>query len=142
LLSGSSNRNTFGQRAERQDLGGAGDLGFDLGLAHLRQSERERHVLAHRHVRVERVVLEHHRDVALFGRQIVDNAVADADFTGVDLLEPGDHAQQRALAAARGADEHGERAVADVDVDAVQDRHLAEVLLHCLDRDAGHALVS
>jgi hypothetical protein len=44
------------------------------------------------------------------------------------FLEPGDHAQQRGLAAARRADQHGERAVGDVDVHAMQDRHFAEML--------------
>jgi hypothetical protein len=60
----------------------------------LAQHQREGHVVAHRHVRVERVVLEHHRDVALLGRHVVDHAVADADLARGDLLEAGDHAQQ------------------------------------------------
>jgi len=34
----------------------------------------KRHVLAHRHVRVERVVLEHHGDVAVLRRHVVDHA--------------------------------------------------------------------
>ena len=44
------------------------------------QLEREAHVGGDRHVRIERVVLEHHGDVALLRRQVVDHAVADADF--------------------------------------------------------------
>ena len=43
----------------------------------LPQAERE--VLLHRHVRVERVVLEHHRDVAVLRRHVVHHAVADRD---------------------------------------------------------------
>ena len=35
-----------------------------------------------------------------------------------DVLEPGDGAQQRALAAAGRADQHGELAVGDVEIDA------------------------
>jgi hypothetical protein len=94
---------------------------------------------ADRHVRVQRVVLEHHRDVALLGRQVVDLALADQDLAARDFLQPGDHAQQRGLAAARRADQHGEGAVGDVDVDAMQDRHLAEMLPDRSDRDTGHA---
>ena len=45
------------------------DVRFDFAFALLREHERERHVVAHRHVRIERVVLEHHRDVALLRRQ-------------------------------------------------------------------------
>ena len=43
------------------------------------------------------------------------------DLAAADLLEPRDHAQQRRLAAPRGADQHRELAVGDVDVDAVSD---------------------
>ena len=81
----------------------------------------KRHVLEHGHVRVERVVLEHHRDVALLRRDVVDHAAADRDLAVGDLLQPGDHAQQRRLAAARRADQHAELAVVDLDVDAVHD---------------------
>ena len=37
----------------------------DLGLRHARRLQREGHVLVDRHVRVQGVVLEHHRHVAL-----------------------------------------------------------------------------
>ena len=45
----------------------------------LRVAQRELDVPAHRHVRVERVALEHHRDVAVLGLDVVHDAVADAD---------------------------------------------------------------
>ena len=54
-----------------EDLRRLLDLGRDLALADLRQLEREAHVLAHRHVRVQRVVLEDHRDVAVARRELV-----------------------------------------------------------------------
>ena len=67
-------------------------------------------------MRVERVVLEHHRDVALGGLEVVDDAAADRDLAAGDLFQPGDHAQQRGLAAAGGADDDDELAVADLGV--------------------------
>ena len=45
------------------------------------------------------------------------------------LLEPGDDAQQRRLAAAGRADEDDELAVGDIEVDALEDVDLAEGLL-------------
>ena len=51
------------------------------------------------------------------------------DVAAADLLEAGDDAQQRGLAAAGGADEDDELAVRDVEVDAVDDVDGAEGLL-------------
>ena len=90
---------------------------FVLGLAG--DLQREAHVVGDRHVRVERVVLEHHRDVAVLGRQVGDVAVADADRAAVDVLEAGEHPQRGGLAAAGRADEDEELAVADLEVELV-----------------------
>jgi hypothetical protein len=43
---------------------------LDLLARALRQLQAEGHVVEHGHVRVQRVVLEHHRDVALLGRDV------------------------------------------------------------------------
>jgi hypothetical protein len=48
-------------------------------LSARRTRRRERHVLGHRHVRVERVALEYHGDVARLGRQVRDVAAVDGD---------------------------------------------------------------
>ena len=56
-----------------------------------------------------------------FGGTIVDHPVADADFAGGDVLQPRDHAQQGGLAAAGRADQDDEFAVANGDIDAVND---------------------
>ena len=50
-----------------------------LALVHPPQLEPVGEVVGHRHVRVERVVLEHHRDVALLRRLLRDVGVADPD---------------------------------------------------------------
>src|SRR6266853_1598063 len=92
--------------------------------------QAECHVVVYRHVRVERVVLEHHGDVALLRCDAVDDALADRDPAGGDLLQPGDHPQERRLAAARRAHQHAELAVLDPDVHAVHDLGRAEALAH------------
>jgi hypothetical protein len=65
-------------------------------------------------MRVDGVVLEHHGDVALLGLALVDHLAADLQRAAGDVLEPGDHAQGRRLAAARRPDEDHEFAVGDV----------------------------
>ncbi len=124
---------------EPEDLGGARHPCGDLGLVHPAHPERERHVRRHGLVRVERVVLEHHRDVALGGRQVVHHPRADGDGARRHLLEPGDHPQECRLAAARRADENDELPVEDVDVDPVQHLHRAIGLAQVADRDLSHA---
>ncbi len=87
-------------------------------LGDLLELEAEGHVVEHAHVRVQRVVLEDHGDVAVLGRHVVDDPVADAQLALGDRLEAGDHAQRRGLAAARRADEHHELPVGDVQATA------------------------
>ena len=72
----------------------------DFGLRCLGELEGETDVVPHGHVGVERIVLEHHRDVAILGLDIVDDVVADAHLAAGDLLEAGDHAECGGLAAA------------------------------------------
>jgi hypothetical protein len=91
----------------------------DLVLRRLAQLQRERHVVVDRHVRVERVVLEHHRDVARLGLKVRDVPVSDEDRAGVDRLETGQHPKAGRLAAARRADENEEFAVVDFEIELV-----------------------
>jgi hypothetical protein len=124
--------------ADLENVGGFLDPGGDLLLGGAAHAQAEGHVVVDALVRVERVILEHHGDVAVARRQVVHHPVADGDLAAADRLEPGDHAQQRGLAAARGADQHHEFTVTDVEVDAVNHGHLAENLLNAPDCDARH----
>jgi hypothetical protein len=110
-------------------------LSLAVGLAQL---QAEGHVLAHRHVRVQRVALEDHRDVAVLRLQVVDHLAVDHDLAAGDLFQSGQHAQQRALAAARGADQHDELAIGDVEADAVDNLDLAVGLLDVAEADRCH----
>jgi hypothetical protein len=109
------------ERRQLEDLRGLVDTVADLGFRHLRDLQAVGHVGEHRHVRIERVVLEHHGDVPLGRLEVVDHASGDRDLAAGDLLEPRHHAQQRRLAAARRADDDDELAVGDLGVDAVND---------------------
>jgi hypothetical protein len=66
-------RLAFQQVAQFQDLGGLVDARLDLVLGHLADLQAVGHVVEHAHVRVQRVVLEHHGDVALGRLQLVDH---------------------------------------------------------------------
>jgi hypothetical protein len=122
-----------------QDLGCALDALLDLRLRHLVQFQAEREVVVHRHVRIERIALEDHRDVAVAGGEVVDDAVADPDLALGDLLQAGEHPQRGRLAAARRADDHHELAVLDLQLEIVDRlRPIRIDLVDVLVGDLGH----
>ncbi len=99
LAAGQFLRPALHQWAEFQDARGLIDLSRDLVLRHPGKTQRKAHVLAHVHMRVKCVGLEHHGD-APFGRiDVVHALTADLEFAGSDRLEAGDQAQQSRLAA-------------------------------------------
>ena len=104
----------------------------------LADPEAEGEVLAHAHLRIERVVLEDHRDVALARRDVVDDALADPDRPRRERLEPGEQPQRRRLARAGRADEHHELAVRDLERELRDGGRLAEALRHVLEGDGRH----
>ena len=81
-------------------------------------------------MRIEGVGLEDHGEAALGRGDLVDHLAVDEDFAGGNLLQAGDHAEQRRFPAARRADEDDELAVLDGKVDAVDHLDGAEVLHH------------
>jgi hypothetical protein len=89
-------------------------------------------------VRVERVALEDHGDVAVAGRHVVHDAFADQHQALGDLLEAGDHAQGGCLAGPGGADEHHELALGDLQVEPRDGTDAARIHLgDVLEADAG-----
>ena len=125
-----------------QDARGVAHRRLDFGLGHLGQLQPEGHVVEQVHVRVERVALEHHGDAPLGRCGLVHALTADEEVATGNLFQARDAAQQGAFAAARGADEHHEFAVADLQVDAVQDARGAVGLLDIDEFHIRHGAVS
>jgi hypothetical protein len=70
---------------------------------------------------VERVGLEHHRDIPVPRPQAGDVPPADVDGAAIGLLDAGDDSHQGGLAAAGRADQRHEFTCRDVQRDAAQD---------------------
>jgi hypothetical protein len=81
----------------------------------------KREVVANGFVRVQRVALEHHREVAPLGRHLGHILPVDQHAAARRQLEPGDDPQHGALAAARRPDEREALAVGDVEIDSSKD---------------------
>ncbi len=93
LAAGKLRRFTVQKIGQVKDFRGLFDFRRDLRLLHLRQRQREGDVLPHAHMRVQRIGLENHCDVAVFGRFVVDPFTADQQISRRDALQPGDHVQ-------------------------------------------------
>src|SRR6266498_3349925 len=131
------------QVVEPEQLGHLVDAGLDLALRGLAHAQAVAEVVPHAHVRVEGVVLEHHRDVAVARLQAGDVSIADADRAVVDRLEARDHPQQGRLAAAGGTDEHHELAALDRQADPVHGLDASgEGLGHPAQDDLAHVRVT
>ncbi len=121
-----------------EDPGCILDTPADFVLRPFAIKQPERHVLVHRHMRIERVILENHRDVAVLGLQIVDDAAVDRDGAGRDVLESGDHSQQGRLPATRWTDEDEEFLVKNLEAQRMQDLDGTERLGHFGERNGRH----
>src|SRR5579859_1671958 len=87
---------------------------------------------------IEGVVLEDHGNIAVFGRNVIDNPIANVDVAFTQLLQARYHTQESALAAARGADQHQEFFVVDVEVDVVNDFDLTKTFVDMIKLDTCH----
>src|SRR5438034_6286235 len=93
-------------------------------------------------MRIERVGLKYHRDVALARLELVDAPPADRDLTRGDGLEASDHAQQCRFPASRCADQHDEFAVGDIEIDIAHDDDRVEPLADAANVDSRHRVTS
>src|SRR5690606_35286189 len=95
-------------------------------------------VLVDAHVGEERVALEHHGDVPEVGGQAGDVVVVQPDLALGGTLQPGDHPQDRRLAAARRAQQREQFSLRHVEVDMVDGQDVAsETFDEALQLDAG-----
>ncbi|MNZ63644.1 hypothetical protein D3C78_817950 [compost metagenome] len=117
------------------------DAIFDFRPLEAQVFQTEGEVLAHAHMRIKRIGLEDHGDLALGWRQRADIAIADGDGARCDVLETGDDAQQRRFSAARGADENDEFAVFDLKIDVMQHMNGAERLVEVFEFQTSHHLL-
>jgi hypothetical protein len=110
----------------------------NLGLRYSPQSQPERHVLEYRHMRIERVILEHHCNVAILGRHIIDDLAVDEDVAGSGLLEPGDHAQRGALSTTGRSHQDDEFIVGNGEADVAHRIDVVEALHNIAQRHVSH----
>ena len=140
LPAGERMRAPVDELGEAEGRGDGSDAAVDLGPVDAAPAQAEGEVLAHAHMRVERVGLEHHGDVAILRRDRVDDALVDGEPARGDRFKPGDHPERRGLAAARRPEQHEELAVGDGERHLVDGEPVAALvaLRQAVERDDGH----
>ena len=121
---------------------GIADRLIQFGLRDFPHLKRKADVLRHGLVRIERVGLEHHGDVAVFRQDVGDVPVADQYAARGCGFKAGEDAQRRRLAGARGAEQHQKFARLDLQVQFLQHAHGAKGFLDLVEgnRNSGLAL--
>src|SRR5262249_10956316 len=138
LAAGKLARAALRQVADAEQTGCPFDLAFDLVARRALRAQREGDVVPNREVRIEPVALKDHGDAAPARRHVVDDLSIDQDLPGRGLFQTCDDSQQRGLAASRRPEQHHELAIARLEADAVDGRHVAELFPYLVDRTRGH----
>ena len=106
-----------------------------VGQPHPLHLEPECHVLQHRHVREQCILLKHGVDRAMVGIKPGNIAPKQPNLALVQILKPRDATQKRGLAAARRAQEGEEFIVGNLKRDGMQRRGRAIALYRRSDLD-------
>ena len=127
------------QLVQAKDLARVRDASFDLVLRRLAQLQPKGEVVIDAHVRIERVALEDHRDVAVLGGDVVHDPVADQEPAVADLLQSGHAAQRCRLATSGRSHQDQELAIVDLEVEVVHGEDVAGIALdHVVKGHRGH----
>jgi len=103
-----------------------------------RGPQRKREIVEHGEVRIQRILLEDHRHVALRRRVVRDVASVECDRSGVRLFQPGDEAQQCRLARTGWPEQDHEFTVRHGETDVPVRLDVAEALRHAIHDDFSH----
>src|SRR5579863_324978 len=121
-----------------KNVGSASDTLGDLCLSNSVADEAEAQVLAHAHVRIERIGLEHHRHSASRRQEVLAALSVEPDLASSHVLESRDHPQKRRLPATRWTHEDGEDSRIHNKVDAMNDLDGLEALAYASELNPSH----
>jgi hypothetical protein len=97
---------------------------FNAFGRHARAFERKGDVVAHGQRRIEGIAFKGHGDGAARRRHLIDPSAREHNISACDILETGDHAQRRGLAAAGRAEQRNDVAIVDAHVQGLRSMDL------------------
>jgi len=129
LTAGKSLGLTVEEMLDVEDAGSFLNALVDLGLGGLAELKTESHVIINSHVRIQGVVLENHGDVAILGRYVVYELIADVEFAVGDLFKTRDHSQSGGFSAAGRTYENDKFLIFDVQAEIAYSSYAAGINL-------------
>ena len=126
-------------------LGDLLDFGVDLGARTAIAEKAKGDVVPDLQGRVEGVAFERHGDIARGGSEVVQATIACPDVARGHVLEAGDHAQRRGLAAAGTAEQADDLAILHGHIDGIDRENVGlafDLVDFCdtVERERAHAL--
>ena len=115
LSSGKIARHACEKIFNTEDGGGFLNAACDVGCREMADAKAEGEVFSDVEMRVKRIILEDHGDIAVARREVADVGVADKDFSRGETFQPCHHAQGAGLAAAGRSEENNEGLVGDLE---------------------------
>src|SRR2546426_11104469 len=111
LTSGELSRFSLEKVLNSQYLGCLSNSLFDLSSRKLPHFETKGHILKYSLMWIQGIILKDHGDVAVSGRQLIHQTLADEDFSRRDLFESSDHSERSRFSTARRSHQDHELSV-------------------------------
>ena len=121
-----------------EHVGSSLHTALDFILGHTTNLQAIGHVVVNRHMRIKRIVLEHHRAVTILRFKLIDNAIPDHKFTTGDLFKTCHHTQERGFTTTRGPHDHDEFAIFNVEGNAMDNSNVTITLADIFKLNTGH----
>ena len=115
------------QRSDAEDGRSLLNPVVDFLRSHFSETQTERHVFIHGHVRIKSVVLEHHCDIPVFGFYVVDEFAVNIKLAGGDFLQTCNHTQSGGFSATRRTYEHNKLFIVNLQVEVAYCLNIARI---------------
>jgi len=139
LTAGQSLRSSVKEVGNIKYSCGLFDSPFDFFLRSFSKFETERHIFVNGHMRIQSVVLEHHRYISVLRRDVVYELIAYKQFAVCDFFKSRDHSKGGRLSAARRANKNYKFLVLDLKAEIRYSRYAAGIFLeYVLERYTCH----
>ncbi len=115
-------------RCQVEQRGGSLHRLSDIRLWQFAKVQAETHILRDRHMRIERIILENHRDIPVLRGNIIHDPAIEPNGSARQVLKTSDDSEQCRFTTSRATNQGNELAIIDLQINPVQDSDQAVTL--------------